>query len=239
MGPVLSSLVDLQAVENELRNTRAKLKKANQKLLRQQNKIKQIQESILNQKQQIQTSRMNYDRLDLDRKSREDDIAKLRVALNSARTNKEYSTILSRINTDKADLSKLEEQLLQFMMDTEEKQKESALLEEQVVAEEKILEKIIAQIDSTKGGIQEEIDKLEVHKDDLSVTIDPKTRDLFDRLADRYDGEVMAEVSMKEKICGGCYMGTPLELINRMMFRDEVIICPSCGRFLYMDNSEK
>ncbi len=239
MGPVLSSLVDLQAVENELRNTRAKLKKANQTLLRQQNKISQLRESILNQKDQVQRARMDYDRLDLDRKSREDDIAKMRVALNSARTNKEYSTVLSRINTDKADLSKLEDQLLQIMMDIEGKQKESTSLQDQVVAEEAKLETIQSTFEATKNEIQAEIDKLEARKDQLSVAIEPKHRELFDRLADRYDGEVMAEVDQKEKICGGCYMGTPLELINRMMTRDEVLACPSCGRLLYMRNNQQ
>ncbi len=237
MGPVLSSLVDLQAVENELRNTRAKLKKANQTLLRQQHKINQLQESILNQKEMTKKARMDYDRLDLDRKSREEDIAKMRVALNSARTNKEYSSVLSRINTDKADLSKLEEQLLQIMMDIEEQQKETTQLEEQVVEEEDALEAIKNKLDATKGDIQQDIDKLEAKKDELSVSIEPKHRELFDRLADRFDGEAMAEVDQNERICGGCYMGTPLELINRMLTRDEVITCPSCGRLLYMNNS--
>ena len=234
MGPVLSSLVDLQAVENDLRTTRAKLKKANQTLLRQQNKIKQLQESIISYKEQIKTTRMDYDRLELDRKSREDDIAKMRIALNSARTNKEYSSVLSRINTDKADLSKLEEQMLQIMMDIEDKQKEVQSLDEQVNTETETLKTIQEELESKRDGIQNEIDKLEAKKDDLSVAIDPKYRELFDRLADRYDGEGMAEVQQKEKICGGCYMGTPLELINRLLTRDEVITCPSCGRIMYM-----
>ena len=63
-------------------------------------------------------------------------LQKMRVALNSARTNKEYSTVLSRINTDKADLSKLEEKLLQIMMEIEALEQETAKFEEQIITEE-------------------------------------------------------------------------------------------------------
>ncbi len=232
MGPVLTSLVDLQAVENELRNTKAKLKKANQALLRQQHKIKQLQESQVAKKDQILQTRKHYDSLDLDRKSREDDIAKMRVALNSARTNKEYSTVLSRINTDKADLSKLEEKLLQIMMEIESLEQETAQFDEQIKIEDENLEKVKNDLETTKESIQGDLDSLEGKKAELSNSIDPKHFDMFDRLADRYDGEVVSEVEQKDQICGGCYMSIPLELVNRLLTRDEVITCPSCGRIL-------
>ena len=232
MGPVITSLVDLQAVENELRNTKAKLKKANQALLRQQHKIKQLQESQIAKKEQIMMTKKQYDSLDLDRKSREDDIAKMRVALNSARTNKEYSTVLSRINTDKADLSKLEEKLLQIMMQIESLEQETAQFDEQIKTEEENLEKVQNDLDNTKENIQGDLDSLEAKKAELSNAIEPKFFDLFDRLADRYDGEVMSEVEQSERICDGCYMSIPLELINRLLTKDEVNTCPSCGRIL-------
>ncbi len=234
MGPVLSSLVDLQAVENELRNARAKLKKANQTLLRQQNKIKQLQDSILAQKEQIRNTRMEYDRQDLERKSRDEDIAKMRVALNTARTNKEYSSVLSRINTDKADLSKLEEQLLQLLMEVESKQKLIVETEAQVKVEEENLALILSDIEATRGDIQLDIDRLEERKEQLSSKLDPKLKDIFERLAERNDGDVMSEITEKDRICSGCYMGVPLELVNRLLTRDEVRTCPSCGRILFM-----
>ena len=232
MGPVLTSLVDLQAVENELRNTKAKLKKANQALLRQQHKIKQLQESQIAKKEQIMQTRKHYDSLDLDRKSREDDIAKMRVALNSARTNKEYSTVLSRINTDKADLSKLEEKLLEIMMQIETIEQETAQIDEQITTEEQNLEKVQNDLEATKQSIQGDLESLESKKAELSNEIDPKHFDMFDRLADRYDGEVISVVEQSQRICDGCYMSIPLELINRLLTKDEVSTCPSCGRIL-------
>ena len=238
MGPVLTSLVDLQAVENELRNTKAKLKKANQALLRQQHKIKQLHESQIAKKEQILQTKKHYDGLDLDRKSREDDIAKMRVALNSARTNKEYSTVLSRINTDKADLSKLEEKLLQIMMEIEALEQETAKFEEQIITEEQNLAKVQNDLETTKDSIQGTLESLETKKSDLSNAIDPKHFDMFDRLADRYDGEALSVIVQKDRTCDGCYMSIPLELVNRLLTRDEVITCPSCGRIMTIKKSE-
>ena len=239
MGPVLSSLVNLQKVENELRITRSKLNKGKQGILRQQHAIRQLEGALEAKQGEIKISKMNYDRLDLDLKTSEADIAKMRVALNSAKTNKEYSAVLTRINTDKADLSKLEDKMLQSMAQIETDQSLCSEIAEKIVREQEKLKEIQQRVEDTRQGIQGDIERLEASKDELSEMVPSEYRDLFARLAERYDGEVLATISnsggkKSEQSCGGCYMSLPLEVVNKLMTKDIVICCPNCGRIMVM-----
>ena len=46
MGPILSSLVNLQAIETELRKTQQRLQQAQQIILRQEMQIQRLQEAF-------------------------------------------------------------------------------------------------------------------------------------------------------------------------------------------------
>ncbi len=239
MGPVLSSLVNLQTVENELRITKSKLNKGKQSILRQQHAIRQLEGALEAKQGEIKISKMNYDRLELDLRTSEADIAKMRVALNSAKTNKEYSAVLTRINTDKADLSKLEDKMLQFMTQIESDQSLCTEIEEKIADEQVKLKEIQQRVEDTRQGIQGDIERLEASRNDLSAKVPVEHRDLFTRLAERYDGEVLATISnsggkKSEQSCGGCYMSLPLEVVNKLMTKDVVICCPNCGRIMVM-----
>ena len=52
MGPILSSLVNLQAIETELRKTQQRLKQAQQVVLRQEIQIKHLQEASAAKKEE-------------------------------------------------------------------------------------------------------------------------------------------------------------------------------------------
>jgi uncharacterized protein len=244
MGPILSSLVDLQAIESELRKTQQKLKLAQQTVLRQEFQIKRLQEAGAAKTEEAKLTRIQHDKLELELKSREEEIAKFRVALNNARTNKDYSAILTQINTKKADKSKFEDQILSLLAQIDTDQAARKEIEENIEKERVKLAEI-RQISETKQQeIQAEVDKLLEQRKEIASQVPAKERSLFERLADRYDGEVLAEISKLngpkgDHTCGGCYMGVTLESVNALMTHDDVLTCPNCGRIFILDKNPK
>ena len=184
-------------------------------------------------------TRLQSSKLELELKIEDDEIAKMRVALNSAKTNKEYSAILTRLNTDKADKSKLEEQILTLMNQIEADQKECRESRAAMEQDQEKLEGIRGECEARQAKIQADIDSLTIHYDQAAGEVPAKEREMFTRLASRFDGEVMVEITKSsrkdEQTCGGCYMSIPLEYVNALMTKDEVVVCPSCGRFLALD----
>jgi len=242
MGPILSSLVNLQTIETELRKTQQNLKQSQQTILRQEHHIKKLSEAISAKKEEIKLTRMQHDRLELELKCREDDVTKLRIALNTARTNKDYSAILTRINTQKADKSKLEDQILALLSQIEIDQTACREIEQNIKTENAQMAETREQALGKQEIIRREEEKL-IRSHDEAVRMVPfKERGIFLRLASRYNGEVLAKVEQLnsrkgEHCCGGCFMSIPLESVNSLMTRDELVICPSCGRLLVLDKN--
>ena len=119
MGPVLNGLMKLQSVENRLRAEKAKLNRCRRNVIIQENSIRNLQSALEAKKEEAQLTKVQFDRLELELKSREETIAKLRTSLNSAKTNKEYAALLTQLNTTKADNSKIENQSLELLKDIE------------------------------------------------------------------------------------------------------------------------
>jgi len=244
MGPVLSSLVNLQTVECELRVAQQKLKRTKQTVARQEQQIARLQEALAAKKEEIKLTRVQYHRLEVDLKSREDDVAKLRVALNTARTNKDYSAILTRINTQKVDKSKLEDQILNLMTQIEVEQTACREIEKSLAQEQARLAEVKAQADAQIQQLAADVARLDALHRQAAAHVPPKERDLFLRLAERYEGEVLAGITQlngkrSEQTCGGCFMKVTLESVNALMTRDDMVTCPNCGRILMLADDLK
>jgi uncharacterized protein len=97
MGPILRGLIKLQRVENRLRAVQNKLARCRRSVLFQENQLRTLQSNVEAKQQEMKLTRVQIDRLELDLKSRDEHLSKLRAALNLARTNKEYSAILSEL----------------------------------------------------------------------------------------------------------------------------------------------
>lgn len=240
MGPVLSSLVHLQTVELELRKTKERLRKDQQTIDSQEKLITQLQATLKAKREEIKLTRVQYSKLELELRTREDEIAKLRVALNTAKTNRDYSAILTRINTDKAGKSKLEDQILQFMTQVDGDQAACRQIEQEIETESERLADIRRQTEEKHLALKTQLDKLELQHRQASEHVPEKEGRLFRRFADHFSGRVLAEVTKGngrrgEHLCGGCFMSIPLESVNTLMSRDEMIICSNCGRILVLD----
>ena len=77
MGPVLNGLMKLQGVENRLRAAKAKLARCRRNVIIQENQIRNLQNSLEAKKEEIQLTKIQSDRLELELKSRDEEIAKL------------------------------------------------------------------------------------------------------------------------------------------------------------------
>src|SRR4030042_3401963 len=119
MGPVLNGLLKLQSVENRLRVEKAKLTRCRRNVIIQENLIRSLQNALEAKKEEVQLSKVQSDRMELELKRNDETIAKVRASLNSAKTNKEYSALLTQLNTTKADNSKVETQVLELLKDIE------------------------------------------------------------------------------------------------------------------------
>jgi predicted nucleic acid-binding Zn-ribbon protein len=241
MGPVLNGLLKLQSVENRLRAEKAKLTRCRRTVVIQENLIRSLQNALEAKKEEVQLSQLQFDRLELELKEKDEIISKLRASLNNAKTNKEYAAVLTQLNTTKADNSKVETQSLELLKDIEADGAECKDIQKQIDEQKEKLEQTRKESEILAAKYQVEIDKIQAEWDQVARTIPKDSLEKFKRVAETYDGHAVAlieEQPGKKGVysCGGCFMGITAESVNLLMTKDDIIRCPNCTRILVLGN---
>lgn len=244
MGELLEALHALQVIERQLSELRQQREARARRVEHHKRRAKKAEE-LLQQKLQTQQQRqIRIDSLQLDVTAREETVDNHRQALNKAKTNKEYAAILTAMNTEKADTSKIETEILQMMEEARllkdeglKMEIERAKLAEDVERAEETLSAL-----DTKSAPKLKI--LEDQRDACAENISPVALSSFNRVARHHDGEALAHVSKlhpkrEEYMCTGCNMKLTLEVVNILKTKDDLQICKVCGRILYLEEMHK
>ncbi len=243
MGPVLNALIKLQSVENQLRAAKAKLARCRRNVIIQENNVRSLQNAYEAKKEEIQLTKVQSDRLELELRTRDEEIAKLRAHLNAAKTNKEYAAVLTQLNTTKADNSKFETQILDLMKDVEADQAECENILHQIDEQKQKLEQVRKEAEQMAVKYEAEIEEIQAEWGRKAEDIPAEPLRIFNRVAETYDGEALAVVEKQEGktevySCGGCFMGITVESVNLLLSKDDIIRCPSCTRILVLSDSQ-
>lgn len=241
MGPTNVALVNYQQADQRVREAQARLDAATKDVRIQERKVHDLDEKHKLASARLMESQSRQGQLDLDLKTRDAHIEKLRTQQQNAKNNKEYQAFLVEINTEKVDRAKVEEELLKVMEQVEKGQTETKDLSALVEAERGKLESMRTQITDKIAALQAEIDALKPERDAAAAAVPSKAREVYDRLADRFDGEAMAPITKpdrrrEEYVCGACHMELVIDVYNKLHSRDDIVVCPSCRRILFIPN---
>lgn len=239
MGPTNTALVNLFRAERDLREAQERLDAATKNVRLQQRRVTDTSDKLKALQQKVKEQQSKIGNYDLDIKSRDAHIEKLRNQQQVARNNKEYQAFLVEINTAKVDKAKAEEESLKVMESLEKDQAAAAELTTAVASEQEKLATLQAGIGDKTKNLQEEVGRLTPLRDELASKLSPKAKDAFFRLADRYDGEAMSPLvrpdkRVEEYLCTACHMELVRDVYNRLHTRDDLVFCTSCGRILYI-----
>ncbi|HEY1683875.1 MAG TPA: C4-type zinc ribbon domain-containing protein [Tepidisphaeraceae bacterium] len=239
MGPTNIALVKLFQADQKLREANSRLESASRNVRIQERRTSELSQRLGQLQQTLKENQSQYGQLDLDLKSREAHIEKLRTQQQTAHTNKEYQTFLIEINTQKLDRSKVEDEALKSMEQVEKMQAEVKELATQLEGEQSKLTQMRSEISEKVATLEAEIATLKPGRDAAYEASPPVAREAFERMADRFEGEALSPLEKpnqreEEYICGACNMSLVVDIYNRLHTRDELIFCPSCHRILYI-----
>jgi predicted nucleic acid-binding Zn-ribbon protein len=107
MGAKLEALRELQIIESQIVDIRRQFASKERLAAAQSRKLAELRKSIERERLDIRSAQAEVDAVDLDLKARSANLAKLREHLNSVKTNKEYAALLSQLNNEKADTTRV------------------------------------------------------------------------------------------------------------------------------------
>src|SRR6185437_2692441 len=119
MGPTNVALVKLFRADQTLRQAQGRLDATTKNVRIQERRVKDLAQRIETAQTQLKEKQAHAANLDLELKSHDARIEKLRTQQQVVTTSKEYNVFSTEIKICKADRQKVEEQALALMMENE------------------------------------------------------------------------------------------------------------------------
>ena len=204
------------------------LKSIDEALELKKTSIKQAEEDLKNIQLKLKEKEGNL-------QQKEEQIKKLQGQLYTLKTNKEYSTMLSEIGGIKADNSLTEEDIIKFMDEIELVKKK--ILEEKGLfkTEELKAQKEKENIKLKAAEIETKLSGLNEKRNAVIPNIEKQVLSRYEKILKNKDGLAMARI--EESSCGGCHMNLPPQVISDVKLREDIVICGSCLRMLYIEDN--
>jgi len=172
-------------------------------------------------------------------------LEKLRGELNVATTNKQYTAVLTELNTAKLARSELEDRTLLEMETVEECGRQLETLAGETAERTKVRAIAEAKLKQRHEEVGTRLTELEQQRTTAADCIPGTDLKLFDDLAEAYDGEAVTPVEeidrrRREYVCGSCNLNLPFEAVTALMGRgDTLVVCPACGRILFLQDDTR
>ena len=239
MGPTNLALVKLFRADQDLRAAQETYDTAARSVRLLERRVNDLSAKLSALQLALREQQSKAGNMELDLKTRDAHIDKLRTQQQQAKTNKEYQVFLTEINTEKVDRNKIEEETISALEVVERTQGEVKVLQGQLDEEQKKLTETKSQLGGKLSELQTEIDRLRPARDEAYEAVPPKGKTAFDRQAERHEGEAMSPLEKpdrrrEEYVCGACQMSLVVDIYNRLHSRDELVSCTSCGRLLFI-----
>jgi predicted nucleic acid-binding Zn-ribbon protein len=240
---LVDSLLTLYRVDSQVRGLRSRLDSAQRYFRTQEDQLTalmQQQQEMHTRKRQVQAALAT---LELEIKSIDERLEKLRGDLNSAPNNKQYTAVLTELNTVKASRTALEDRVLSHMEQLETIEAQFATIDGQIAERTKVRDLANAQYEERKTDVGARLSELEHEHEKAAAVIPANVLQVFEEVADLHEGEAMAAVEEidrkhREYACGACNMHLPFELVSKLSSKTDMLVrCAACGRLLYLQEA--
>jgi uncharacterized protein len=159
-------------------------------------------------------------------------LTKYKDQLMEVKTNKEYTTMQHEIATAEEGVRTFEDQILTLMMSADELAASLKTADAAVAAEERKTAAVRVEVEAERGRLEAELAGLTATRAGIERQMTPEYVRLFnDGVATRRGVAVSA---IKDGTCQACRVTVRPQQIMQARKGDEIVLCESCKRILYV-----
>ena len=237
MKAELDKLVDLQKTDTNLRRLKRALETADERRAAIEQEFEQHAFSI----REIQGRRdeLNTSRADLERQIAENKtyLERAERNLKHAQNQKEYETAMREMDALQKQITAFETQIVESMEQSEGIEKELDERADEITSLDSKRDAALAEFDSQLKAEKAEFDTETAHRAKGFATLPDRLAEAYNRLAQRSrDGIAVAEVV--NGACSACHMSLRPQAMVEVRKGQEIMLCESCSRILYIQSRE-
>ncbi|MBU1851596.1 MAG: hypothetical protein KJ995_04250 [Candidatus Omnitrophica bacterium] len=229
-----SKLIDLQSVDSEIFD----LKFQKEDFPR---KLEEIDQVLAGKKTGMDAAESALKQLQVEKGEKENELAsgeerikKHEGELALIKTNKEYSVMLEQIESVKADVSLIEEKIIEALDKIE-------LVQSKCAEEKKAFEEEVKKSDAERSLIRSEEKEISDRLGELSRkrgaligAIEGKLLSMYERVLENRGKHALSKIN--GEMCEECNMRLRPQVINEVRSHKKLVICENCSRILYAED---
>jgi predicted nucleic acid-binding Zn-ribbon protein len=187
-------------------------------------------------KKALEEAKIKQHKLELDVKTKQQELEKYQQQMMSIKTNKEYDALVSQIDKIKGDVDVAETEILNTI--------------DQVKDLEKHIDDYKKQLNDTEENNKKQLSVLQEKMDSIGDKVAAKDKErqvvlggvprsilsVYERVRRGKGGDVV--VSVKKRACGACYKSLTPKKAQEIKGGGKIFTCDYCGRILYWDDRE-
>jgi uncharacterized protein len=233
MNESLKALLQLQRIDGEIIFLREAKRRRPQELEVDRRRLEDKKRVVDGVAAEMKKLRMESDRRELELKRNEAEVTKLQVALNTAKSNQEYTILKEQIARLQDQDGKIEEEVLKRLgevdaLDRGKKDAEAELktFQAEFKGKEDELNRILK-------GIDEQLGTLLAAREESARNVPADHLQLYDRVLARHKDHALSRI--ENNVCQGCYMSITPQKMNELLLGRDLIQCMNCLRILYLE----
>ncbi len=183
---------------------------------------------------ELKTLRVSKNEKENEMQTKEERISKLQGDLYQIKNNKEYQALQQEIDSIKADVSLIEEEIINFLDKIEAAQAKVETEKKGFEGERQTSEKEKEAIKAKEKEITDRLNGLRAEREKFVTEIDANIRVRYERILENRGRVALARIN--GDICGECNLTLRPQIINEAQLKQNLVFCENCARMLYVED---
>jgi len=230
MNQDLIQLIELQQVEKEIARLRAEIADLPKHVQAIERKLADANQRVAKAQAAIKADEVARRKHESEIQGHNERISKFREQSLAVKTNDQYRALMHEIGFAEEEIRKLEDKILETMIDADAKQQDLKKAQQDLKEESAAIEKEKAHAHAKTAEAEAQLGGHTAHQKKLRSGVDADLLEHYDRLT-RARGTALAEA--REQRCTACQVLLRPQVFNEVRMESGTVYCDSCSRILY------
>ncbi len=231
MHPDLKGIVEVQQLDQQVAELTVQIDSLPKQIQTLQSQLDDFIHTHEERKKRLAANLKERKDLESEIKAIQEKITKHKDQLYQVKTNDQYRAMLKEIEGEEGEIRKIEDQILEKMIESEEIQKH---VQEAAARLEGEKARVAAEIKRLEDERQKDIDErqgLETQRKELAASLSESVLALYERIRTYRASPAVAEV--RDGLCTACNVLLRPQAYNELRRNDAVLTCENCSRIQY------
>jgi predicted nucleic acid-binding Zn-ribbon protein len=231
MNADLERLIALQKLDSTADTMRKKLAAEPEHEAALETRLEAARQRVADAKEKVAANKNARAALEKDVAVQQGRLSKFRETAMAVKTNQEYHAVQHEIAFAQTEIKKIEDSILERMMESDELAAALKTAEGQLTAEQKAVAADRQAVTAAHGEMQAALERITGERTALVAGLDKQVLATFEAVARKRNGIAMSEA--RGGVCTICHVRLRPQVFNTVLRNDSILQCDHCNRILF------